>query len=177
MLCIRGWPVATGHHQLDQNNIWRIFPPKKMLLTIDDLASPHSDPALSDNYVFAGWYCRSLIREQNRWCFWLISFWSYTHVRCPDYHWQGSVEDEVGGFRGSPEIRDEKLFLWRQLDNCRTYFMDRKPKVQILIDLFWSYQGKWECCSKIFASCLYCPGLSVWYGGSERLKYKPSIQK
>ena len=62
-----------------------------MLLTIDDLASPHSDPALSDNYVFAGWYCRSLIREQNRWCFWLIRFWSYTHFRCPDYHWQGRV--------------------------------------------------------------------------------------
>ena len=114
---------------VNQLNIWRIFLPKKCSsygAEIDDAASPHSDPALSDNYVFAGWYCRSLIREQNRWCFWLISFWSYTHVRCPDYHWQGSVEDEVGGF----------------------------------------------------ASCLYCPWLSVWWGGcSQILIYKPKNAK
>ena len=98
------WYFLMQHHLsifrkvlsvVNQLNIWRIFLPKKCSsygAEIDDAASPHSDPALSDNYVFAGWYCRSLIREQNRWCFWLISFWSYTHVRCPDCHGQGSVE-------------------------------------------------------------------------------------
>ena len=53
---------------VNQTNIWRNFLPQNVAYgsAIDDAASPHSDPALSDNYVFAGWYCRSLIREQNR---------------------------------------------------------------------------------------------------------------